>query len=587
VRTRSLVLRQLVCGLMITVVSSSAATPSVQATPAQAPRVGTVAIIAALVDREMHVRPVPLHPLVLVGADSATFFARTNVDGRVSQSLPPGDYTLSSAAPVLFEGRQFRWRMSLTVTAGATTSLALTNDNAIREQAPQPIAALLSADCAESEVALVDRLKNSIFRIEAGFGHGAAFVADTLGGVVLANAHVVEGVDPGDLSVLLDPRTRVRAQLLAWDPDADIAVLRVHSRHLPGRVRIPLQKPMGRAPVAPGERIVAMGCRLPEGPTHASGHASGMFGDVVLSDVVITPENSGGPLLNACGEAIAINAFRDPAEGSTRVSGSVLVPRAGPVLALAAAELQKAQPISDGLLPIMPTERMSDAALQAYADTTDAREYHPFSDIGLESFTLTVQTPAQVFVTRYSGSREYHDWTEYVGEPTTPVVAISAVARKRDRRGEAPGFPGPEFEGDVRGVQVFRNGDFVEPIKGGCVRMKVHEGGSWVPKFLPKTGLYLGQGFCVYDPELLRPDSSGVAPSIVVVVQDRKSTPGEFKCRELPAEVVARAWNDFEGFYREARPNMRFWRADLKASKAHGPSRAISGLRGECTWNRR
>ena len=582
-RACSSVFRDLVCGILITVASSSAATPAVQATRNQAPGKGTLAVTAALVDRDMRVHPVPLHPLIIVGAAADTFFARTSVEGQVSQSLPAGAYTLISATPVEFEGQRFSWRIpSVPVTAGATTQIALTNDNAVREQVARSPSVPDAPDCAESEAAIVERLKNSVFRVEAGLAHGAAFLSDTREDFIFANAHVVEGVDPGDLSVLLDPQTRVRAQLLAWDPNADLAVLRIHPRRLAGRARVPLQKPVGREPVRPGERLVAMGCPLRDGPTHTSGKALSVLGDDVLSDVVVTAENCGGPLLNACGEVVGINTLRAVAAGGDRAFGSILVSRAGPVLALAATELQKAPPISDALLPVMPSERLDSTALQVSAGKTDPRDYRPFSDINLETFTLTVQPPAQVSVTRYAGSREYRDWVEYVGEPTTPVVAISVVPKKRDGRGDPPCCPGPEFEGDVKSVQVFRNGNFVEPIKGGRVRMKVLEGGLWAPKFLPRTGLYLSQGFYVYDPELLRPDSSGFAPSIVVVVQDWKSTVGEFKCRDLPAEVVARAWNEFEAFYREARPGVTF-----RPSKAHRPSKTLTGLRGECTWNER
>ncbi len=73
-----------------------------------------------------------MHPMVIVSAASDTVFVRTSVDGQASVSLAPGTYVLASAAPIVFEGQEFRWRLSFTVMVGAATQLALSNDNAIR-----------------------------------------------------------------------------------------------------------------------------------------------------------------------------------------------------------------------------------------------------------------------------------------------------------------------------------------------------------------------------------------------------------------------------------------------------------------------
>ncbi len=552
-----------------------------------------------------------MHPMVIVSAASDTVFVRTSVDGQASVSLAPGTYVLTSAAPIVFEGQEFRWRLSFTVMAGAATQLALSNDNAIREQVAQAIAPPTSSDRTEPAAALFDRLKSSVFRIEAGLAHGTGFAADTLGGVILTNAHVVENAEPGNLSVVLDPGTRVRARLLARDADADIAVLRVHPRYLSGRVRVPLQNPVGKAPVVPGERLIAMGYPLHQELTITSGIASSVRAGAIISDVNINPGNSGGPLLNVDGEVVAINTFGDVAAQGAGVSGSILVSRAGPALARAAAELQQAQSISNDSLPVMPKEHLSVTALKAYADTTDVTLYRGFSDISLGGFALTVQTPAQTFVAlkvyendvakdrkkreakaglseeeRYSEVREYRDWAEYVGVPTTPVVAIAIIPKVGETGGSlfARAMISPylqatyKFRGDVKGAEVFRNGELVEAIKGGHAPMKVLVDNRWV-----SLKDVADQGFYAYDAELLRPDSSGMAPSIVVAVQDLKS-PKKLKCREIPAEVVARAWNDFEGFYREARPSVKYWRADVKASKAHRPEWTNEELTKECTW---
>ena len=104
--------------------------PTRKRVPTPAPRDGTITISAALVDRDMQVRPVPLHALVLTGAGPDTLSVRTTTDGKASLSLPAGSYSLSSVAPIDFQGQRYRWKLTVSVVAGATTTLALTNDNA-------------------------------------------------------------------------------------------------------------------------------------------------------------------------------------------------------------------------------------------------------------------------------------------------------------------------------------------------------------------------------------------------------------------------------------------------------------------------
>ncbi len=115
------------------------------------PRPGTIVITAALVDRDMQVHPVPLHALLLTGARADSFATRTAIDGKASLVVPPGTYTLTSVAPIEFQGQRYRWRLELTVGSGGTSTVSLTNDNAAVEGAPTsagPSAAGVRADPA-------------------------------------------------------------------------------------------------------------------------------------------------------------------------------------------------------------------------------------------------------------------------------------------------------------------------------------------------------------------------------------------------------------------------------------------------------
>jgi S1-C subfamily serine protease len=580
-----------------------------QARPVSAPKPGTVLITAALVDREMQVRPVPLHGLQVSGATNG-FTARTAIDGKASFVLPPGTYTIASIAPIEFQGQQYRWSVQVTVEPGGTSTMSLTNDNATLEATPTQTLAMPVDARLDPAAALFVRLSSSVFRIQAGLAHGTGFLADTLGGVVITNAHVVEAAEGDEISAVIDSTTRVRAQLLARDAEADIAVLRLNPDYVSTRFRIPLQHLVDKAPVAPGEHLVAMGYPLNQGLTITSGIASSVRAGAIISDVNINPGNSGGPLLNVDGHAIAINTFGDVSRGAgPGVSGSILIARAGPALARAAVELGRTPPPATGLLPSMPAEQLDMGTVKAQADTTNPDRFRHFATQGVGGFELTVQTPMQTFVAvkahendvardrkkrearaglpesqRFSEVREYRDWAEYVGVPTAPVVAFAIIPKLGETGGSVFRrlMLGPNlratyrFKGDVRGAQVFRNREPVEPIKGGHAPIQMYVEDRWVSlKDVADIGFY------VFDIEILRPDSSGAPPSIVVAIRDLKS-PKKLKCIELRPDVVVQAWNDFETFYQQSRPAAGFRRADRSVA---GTSAWSSGfLEHDCEW---
>ena len=610
---RSFVLRAVAAGVLIgTPHLLGQGRPTRKPGPVPSRQTGTVVITAALVDREMQVRSVPLHALLLTGVGADTFTARTSTDGSASFVVPPGSYTLSSVAATEFQGRHYRWTLPVTVAAGATSGLALTNDNATVEGTPREAGPSLSEARVDPAATLFARLSRSVFRIQAGLAHGTGFLADTLGGVVITNAHVVEAAEGDEISIVVDSATRVRAQLLARDAEADVAVLRFNANYLADRLRIPLQHPVERAPVVAGERLVAMGYPLNQGLTITTGIASSVRAGAIISDVNINPGNSGGPLLNVDGQVVAVNTFGDISErGGPGVSGSVLIARAGPALARASVELgQTPSPVSD-LLPVMPSEQLDVGTVKAQADSTDPERYQDFADRYVGGFQLTVQTPMQTLVAvkayendiardrkkrearaglpeaqRFSEVREYRDWAEYVGAPTAPVVSLSIIPKVGETGGSvfARLMLGPnlkatyKFKGDVRGAQVFRNQEPIEPIKGGHAPTKVYVDNQWV-----SLKDVADQGFYVFDVEILRPDDAGAPPSIVVAIRDLKS-PKKLKCTELPKEVVAQAWNDFESFYEQNRPQAGFRRADVGAAQGRKAASETGFLERDCTW---
>lgn len=136
---------------------------------------------------------------------------------------------------------------------------------------------------------------------------GAGFLVDDQGGIATA-AHVLG--DAQQILVALPERRVVAAELLGRDVAADIALLRISP---PPRVR-PAFAAAGSLRV--GDWVVAIG--EPFGLEHSlsAGIVSGKdrhFGDdgelvFIQSDVALNPGNSGGPLLDASGAIVGMNA---------------------------------------------------------------------------------------------------------------------------------------------------------------------------------------------------------------------------------------------------------------------------------------
>lgn len=171
---------------------------------------------------------------------------------------------------------------------------------------------------------LVQRVMPSLVIVRGHrFGAGAGIVWDA-GGLILTNNHVVGRHSP--VVVLQDDR-EYESRLLARDPDVDLALLSIEATGL---------TPLLPASISPrvGEMVFAFGHpwgqrnTVTRGIVSALVHAHNRRGEqlpVVRSDVPLAPGNSGGPLVNAKGEVIGINAMIVGGDQSVSIASSVAV----------------------------------------------------------------------------------------------------------------------------------------------------------------------------------------------------------------------------------------------------------------------
>jgi len=138
-------------------------------------------------------------------------------------------------------------------------------------------------------------------------GMGSGFIVEP-GGVILTNAHVVEGAD--EVHVRLSDRREFKGKVLGVDHQSDIAVVKIDAAGLPV---VKLGDP---AQVRVGEWVLAIGSPFGFENSATVGIVSatsrslpdGTYVPFIQTDAAVNPGNSGGPLFNMKGEVIGITS---------------------------------------------------------------------------------------------------------------------------------------------------------------------------------------------------------------------------------------------------------------------------------------
>jgi len=159
-------------------------------------------------------------------------------------------------------------------------------------------------------------------RIEKGkkektkIGGGSGFIVSP-DGLVLTSSHVV-GDPKADYTVILEPKKKYSAKILARDPINDVAILKIKGKSLPYLELGDSNK------IELGQTVIAIGNALGEfHDTVSTGVISGLsryitafsgltrqaarLRGLIQTDAAINPGNSGGPLVDIEGKAIGIN----------------------------------------------------------------------------------------------------------------------------------------------------------------------------------------------------------------------------------------------------------------------------------------
>ncbi len=198
------------------------------------------------------------------------------------------------------------WAVVLGCTVLATPTSATTPCDrpfaeVFREAAPSVVRVL---SVAIDPYSLTDR-------VQMGTGSGVVIDDD---GHVVTNAHVV--YDAREIAISVDSEDRQEAEIVGLDPISDLAVLRLKDRS------IPLTKArLGSAEgLEVGVEVLALGHPFGLDKTATQGIISGTgrvlpfspmswLTPMLQTDAAISPGNSGGPLINLCGEVLGVNTL--------------------------------------------------------------------------------------------------------------------------------------------------------------------------------------------------------------------------------------------------------------------------------------
>ncbi len=535
-------------------------------------RVGSAAnltIRAALVDKDLNIKPVPQLALKITDVSGSTppVDARTSLDGLVILKLAQGRYRIESSRPVLYQGKSYVWRVEAQL-AGQDQTCELTNDNATIVAAPTD--AISPSDRSRDNMTdFYQKYRNSVLTVWSEIGHGTGFIIDG-NGLILTNQHVIGASE--FIAVQFDETRKVRAKLLAADPERDVAVLLANLDAFADAIPAPVWKTAsGQDPVVEGEKVLAIGSPLSQRKIMTTGIVSKLEPQAIISDVNINHGSSGGPLFNSVGQVVGLTTFHEDPSGNG-IAGIVRIEETYPTIAKARETLATESAPPKTLLPVEPSEKYPVAGLKQAIQRKNTNNKRYFLTVG--DFDVAIITPAYKYRMMTEGelasSKELNkrlkkanedirfnpldnlrDWQEYTGE-YNPVIQIRAQSHLHETflsglsRGLAAAggsYAGParmKFKNDFKEMRLLCDGKEIQPIQPGKIAYLLS-----LSNFIVAVSDASYEGLYTYPFDAISPSCKDV--SLEIVALKKGSKPERLP---LDRKTVQQVWDDF-GPYRE------------------------------------
>ncbi|HZV89902.1 MAG TPA: trypsin-like peptidase domain-containing protein [Candidatus Binatus sp.] len=445
----------------------------------------------------------------------------------------------------------------------------LSNDNATASE----LTTASPARKVDELTTLFQKYQNAVVTVWSEIGSGTGFCVDKAG-LIVTNQHVI---GPSELiSVQFDPKRKVSAVVLAFNPEKDVAVLWVNPAAFPEMITAPITTSVaGKDAVIEGERVFTIGSPLSQRKILTTGIVSKVEARAIISDININHGNSGGPLFNSIGGVVGITTFRESVGG---VAGIIRIDETLPLLEQARKKMGDSTVPSARYLPVEPTDPYP---LDALKETISSEKFnrHPylFSESGFDVAMVTpilkyrLDEEVQLAAAKEKGKRtknheaaiqntfeplrDLREWAEYVGE-YKPVLLIQAAPQLRETFASAlgrgmvasrGGYGGParlKYKTDFYRMRLLCGGKEVEPIQPGKAATVANAHNAFVNV---TDATYVG--IYSFPAEAIQPTCG----EVVLQLYSEKD-PNKASSKVLDSKAIERIWSDFQPYLTRKQP---------------------------------
>ena len=520
------------------------------ASAAAVQELGVLRITVALKGTDQAATPIRRH-LLLISDNPASAPPRrlfTSQDGTVEVRLSPGNYTVESDRPVAFDGKGYSWTQTVDVVAGRDTVLTLTAENA--DAALAPTTTNSTAALEEDGTSLSVRWQDSVVAVWTPTAHASGFVVDGAG--LVATNYQAIGLAT-TVEVQLSPSLKVAGQVMASDPEQDVAVVRIDPATAAAVKPVPLACGEPATPVN-GDEVFALEAPLRQLKGATSGTVRRVAPRVIDSDLTTGIGGSGGPVFSARGALLGITS-----EGDKRAREHGADPRIVRaseicrVVELARTKMAGVAPPSATPLPVEPAKLYSTKTLEEIA--RPSRNLNPYQASSAD-FDVAFLTPVHVFagkgraLTSSPGTRspsawqvsrlatDFSNWSEYAAE-VPPVLMIRVTPKLVE-----------SFWMKVARGAAMTKGIALPPIKrlkSGFARMRAYCGDRELTPIHPlvleveaSETETVTEGLYVFAPDALSPACGSVRLTLYSQQAPAKADP-----LVVEAAIIEQIWADF------------------------------------------
>ena len=293
-------------------------------------------IRAVLLDAAGTSTPVARHAL-LISDNPPTREPRrvfTSLDGTVDVRLRPGNYTVESDRPVVFQGKAYEWTQTLNVVAGRDSALELTAANA-KTEAIEAGPADAGAPPRTDPWLSLRQWFDSVVELWTPTAHASGFI---IGDGLIATHQRAVG-DATSVEVQLSRSVKVAGTVVEADRDRDVAVVRIDPATVASVKPVPLGCSTTGAPpaVERGNEIFTVAVPLRQEKGISFGTVERVAARSLASDLRVAIGGLGGPVFSSTGDVVGITTLDQRAERSREASRVV---RLDDVCAVVAASMK-------------------------------------------------------------------------------------------------------------------------------------------------------------------------------------------------------------------------------------------------------